>query len=55
MATRKKSESDTVGGLALVDLPQVNAKSGQWVELPAEQAKAFEEAGLFDPKAPQPE
>lgn len=56
MATRKKQEStDAVGGLALVDIPQVDAKCGEWVEMPAEQATVFEESGMFDPRAKKPE
>lgn len=55
VATRKKQDTDDVGGIALVDIPQVGAKCGQWIELPADQAKAFEDAGMFDPKAKKPE
>lgn len=55
MATRKKQETGEVGGVALVDIPAFNAKCGEWIVLPSEQAKALEDAGEFDTKAPQPE
>jgi len=54
MANRKKQESVEVEGLALVDIYQVNAKSGEWVSLPADLAKSLEDAGAFDPKAQKP-
>lgn len=53
MATRKKT--DEVEGLALVDIPAIDAKCGQWLVLPADQAAALEAAGEFDTKAKKPE
>lgn len=57
MATRKKSEAaeGEVAGRALVDIPLVGAKSGDFISLPAEVAKALTESGEFDPKAVKPE
>jgi hypothetical protein len=63
MATRKKQEAvevdglaeGNVDGLALVDIPSIGAKCGEWVSLPAEQASALESSGEFDPKAQKPE
>jgi hypothetical protein len=54
MATRKKPETGEVEGLALVDIPAIGAQCGQWLTLPAEQAKSLAEAGEFDPKALKP-
>lgn len=54
MATSKK-QAEGVSGRALVDIPAVGAKSGDFVTIPAELAKQLAEAGDFDPKAVPPE
>lgn len=55
MARPKKESADgMVSGRALVDIPSIGAKCGDYVEVPADQAKALEDAGSFDPKAEKP-
>ncbi len=52
MAKAKKSESvSEVSGRALVDIPALGAKCGEYLTLPAEQAAAYADAGEFDPAA----
>lgn len=55
MARPKKEAADgMVSGRALVDIPSIGAKCGDYVDVPADQAKALEDAGSFDPKAEKP-
>lgn len=51
MARTKKEEAGEVTGRALVDIPRINAKSGDYVTIPAEVAAQLEAAGEFDSKA----
>lgn len=56
MTAKKKANEPTkeVSGRALVDIPQVGAKSGDYITLPADLAAALTEDGSFDPKAVKP-
>lgn len=51
MARTKKDESGEVTGRALVDIPRIDAKSGDYVTIPADVAAELEAAGDFDSKA----
>jgi hypothetical protein len=51
MARPKKEESGEVNGRALVDIPSIGAKCGEFVSIPADLASQFEQSGDFDPKA----
>lgn len=53
MAT-KKTQAGEVEGLALVDIHHIGAKCGEWISIPADLAKALQDNGEFDPKAPRP-
>lgn len=53
--TKKQPEAGDVSGLALVDIPLIEAKCGEYVVIPAELAAALEADGQFDPKAPAPQ
>lgn len=56
MARPKKESADgMVSGRALVDIPALSAKCGEYIDVPAELAKAYEDAGEFDPKAQKPQ
>lgn len=52
---RTKQKTGEVSGRALVDIPAVNAKSGDYLTLPAEIAQPLIEMGDFDPQAQPPE
>lgn len=55
MARPKKEAADgMVSGRALVDIPSIGAKCGDFVEVPADIAKSLEESGDFDSKAQKP-
>jgi hypothetical protein len=49
------AEKTTVSGLALVDIPALGLKSGEYAEIDAELADAHTKNGEFDPLAPPPE
>lgn len=51
MARTKKEDTGEITGRALVDIPRIGAKSGDYVTIPAELAAELETAGDFDPKA----
>lgn len=51
MARPKKEVTGEVTGRALVDIPSIGAKSGDYVTIPAELAAELEAAGDFDAKA----
>lgn len=51
MARPKKEETGEVKGRALVDIPSIGAKCGEFVSLPADVADQFEKSGDFDPKS----
>ena len=55
MARPKKEATGEVEGLALVDIPRLGAKCGEWIAVPAEEAKSLVESGEFDINAPKPE
>lgn len=56
MARPKKEAADgMVSGRALVDIPALGAKCGEYIDIPADAAKAYEDAGEFDPKAQKPQ
>lgn len=51
MATKKQEPTDapqTVEARALVDLPDLGAKSGDLVVVPADEAKGMEAGGVID-------
>lgn len=51
MARTKKEETGEIKGRALVDIPRIGAKCGEYVTVPAEFSAELEAAGEFDPKA----
>lgn len=55
MARPKKEVTGEVEGLALVDIPRLGVKCGEWVAVKAEEAKGLIDAGEFDINAPKPE
>lgn len=44
-----------VEGLALVDIPHLGAKCGEWIAVDAETAEQLKAAGALDVNAPKPE
>lgn len=55
MATKKQETEVMVNGRALVDIPRIGAKCGEYITISAAEAKELEAVGDFDPKAKKPD